>query len=164
MWHVLIKLLVFVCLIFSPSVLHSSPFLLNYQIHSAKAVRHNKSVRSSNRSNSLFVWLVADGWCWFVLREKYCWLVVGGWFVLREKYCWLVADKPNEQGQLKCPLRRNVRSSNIHSHDAGPKHTTHKQSSIWDWQPALIMRACQTLSSQTILRALKCCQSTTGMA
>jgi hypothetical protein len=32
---------------------------------------------------SLFVWLVADGWCWFVLREKYCWLVAGGWFVLR---------------------------------------------------------------------------------
>jgi hypothetical protein len=31
------------------------------------------------------------------VREKYCWLVVGGWFVLREKYCWLVADKPNEQ-------------------------------------------------------------------
>jgi hypothetical protein len=40
----------------------------------------------------------ADGWCWFVLREKYCWLVAGGWFVLREKYCWLVADKPSEQG------------------------------------------------------------------
>jgi hypothetical protein len=34
----------------------------------------------------------------FVLREKYCWLIVGGWFVLREKYCWLVADKPNEKG------------------------------------------------------------------
>jgi hypothetical protein len=47
---------------------------------------------------SLFVWLVADGWCWFVLREKYWWLVVGGWFGLREKYCWLVADKPSEQG------------------------------------------------------------------
>jgi hypothetical protein len=31
----------------------------------------------------MFVWLVADGWCWFVLREK---------------YGWLVADKPNEQG------------------------------------------------------------------
>jgi hypothetical protein len=28
---------------------------------------------------------VADGWCWFVLREKYCWLIAGGWFVLREK-------------------------------------------------------------------------------
>jgi hypothetical protein len=40
---------------------------------------------------------VADGWCWFVLREKYCWLVASGWFVLREKYCWLVADKPSEQ-------------------------------------------------------------------
>jgi hypothetical protein len=48
---------------------------------------------------SLFVWLVADGWCWFVQREKYCWLVADGWFVLREKYCWLVADKPNEQGE-----------------------------------------------------------------
>jgi hypothetical protein len=34
-------------------------------------------------SNSLFVWLVVDGWCWFVLREK---------------YCWLVANKPNEHG------------------------------------------------------------------
>jgi hypothetical protein len=40
---------------------------------------------------------VADGWCWFVLREEYYWLVAGGWFVLREKYCWLVADKPSEQ-------------------------------------------------------------------
>jgi hypothetical protein len=40
---------------------------------------------------------VADGWYWFVLREKYCWLVGDGWFVLRENYCWLVADKPNEQ-------------------------------------------------------------------
>jgi hypothetical protein len=38
------------------------------------------------------------GWCWFVLGEKYCWLVADGWFVLREKYCWLVTDKPNEQG------------------------------------------------------------------
>jgi hypothetical protein len=44
---------------------------------------------------------LAGGWCWFVLREKYCWLVVGGWFVLREKHCWLVADKPNEQGASK---------------------------------------------------------------
>jgi hypothetical protein len=40
---------------------------------------------------------VADGWCWFAVREKYCWLVAGGWFVLREKYCWLAADKPSEQ-------------------------------------------------------------------
>jgi hypothetical protein len=48
-------------------------------------------------SFSLFGWLVADGWCWFLLREEYCWLVAGGWFVLREKYCWLVADKPSEQ-------------------------------------------------------------------
>jgi hypothetical protein len=25
-------------------------------------------------------------------------LLAGGWFVLREKYYWLVADKPSEQG------------------------------------------------------------------
>jgi hypothetical protein len=25
-------------------------------------------------------------------------LVAYDWFVLREKYCWLVADKPSEQG------------------------------------------------------------------
>jgi hypothetical protein len=49
---------------------------------------------------SLFGWLVADGWCWFVLREEYCWLVAGGWFVRREKYCWLVADKPSEQADI----------------------------------------------------------------
>jgi hypothetical protein len=24
--------------------------------------------------HSLFGWLVADSWCWFVLREEYCWL------------------------------------------------------------------------------------------
>jgi hypothetical protein len=51
--------------------------------------------------SSLFVRLVADGRCWFVLREKYCWLVADGWFVLREKYCWLVADKPSEHGLLE---------------------------------------------------------------
>jgi hypothetical protein len=55
------------------------------------------------RTNSLFGWLVADGWCWFVLREEYCWLVAGGWFVVREKYCWLVADKPSEQGEKSYP-------------------------------------------------------------
>jgi hypothetical protein len=32
---------------------------------------------SSVETIRLFVWLVADGWCWFVMREKYCWLVAG---------------------------------------------------------------------------------------
>jgi hypothetical protein len=74
-----------------------------------------KGRRNKEEACSLFGWLVADDWCWFVLREKYCWLVVGGWFVLREKYCWLVvggwfvlrekycwlvADKPSEQGTI----------------------------------------------------------------
>jgi hypothetical protein len=50
---------------------------------------------------------MADGWCWFVLREKYCWLVASGWFVLREKYCWLVADKPSEQGLIMVQFTHN---------------------------------------------------------
>jgi hypothetical protein len=58
--------------------------------------------------SSLFVWLVADGWCWFVLREKYCWLIACGWFILREKYCWLVADKPSEQGNRISPKPTDV--------------------------------------------------------
>jgi hypothetical protein len=38
-------------------------------------------------SSSLFGWLVADGWCWFVLREEYCWLVAAGcwWLVSCER-------------------------------------------------------------------------------
>jgi hypothetical protein len=49
---------------------------------------------------------LAGGW-WLVLicsEEKYCRLVASGWFVLREKYCWLVADKPNEQGVYRLPF------------------------------------------------------------
>jgi hypothetical protein len=63
--------------------------------------------------DSLFGLLVADGWCWFVLREEYCWLVAGGWFILREKYCWLVADKPSEQGGNRF---RPMRSHTIIQH------------------------------------------------
>jgi hypothetical protein len=38
---------------------------------------------------NLFVWLIAGA---NLFREK----SIVGWFVLREKYCWLVADKPDE--------------------------------------------------------------------
>jgi hypothetical protein len=38
------------------------------------------------RFTSLFGWLVADGWCWFVLREEYRWLVAAG-------YLWLVRSE-----------------------------------------------------------------------
>jgi hypothetical protein len=64
----------------------------------AAYIRIKKSTSSCKLNSSLFGWLVADGWCWFVLGDEYCWLVAGGWFVVREKYCWLVADKPSEQG------------------------------------------------------------------
>jgi hypothetical protein len=70
----------------------------------------------------MFVWLVADSWCWFVLREKYCWLVAGGWFVLREKYCWLVADKPNEEGEEG--VSRNVEFCLLRASVTGPRLPT----------------------------------------
>ena len=44
----------------------------------------------------------ADGWCWFVVREKYCWLAVAGgwcWFGVREKYCWPVAAEQSDCDQ-----------------------------------------------------------------
>jgi hypothetical protein len=38
----------------------------------------------------LFGWLVADGWCWFVLREEYCWLVAAGcWWLIRSDGSWM---------------------------------------------------------------------------
>jgi hypothetical protein len=50
----------------------------------------------TSKTLGLFAWPVADGWCWFILREKY-WLLVA--CLLREKkYCCLVVDKPSEQG------------------------------------------------------------------
>jgi hypothetical protein len=39
----------------------------------------NQSTPSVSLSLGLFVWLVADGWCWFVLRESTAgWLLVAG--------------------------------------------------------------------------------------
>jgi hypothetical protein len=79
-------------------------------IITAAGQRELPAHRLATHTCGLFVWLVADGWCWFVLREKYCWLVAGDWFVLREKYCWLVADKPSEQavGTGACPVELRV--------------------------------------------------------
>jgi hypothetical protein len=42
---------------------------------------------SSSRSYHLFVWLMAGGWCWFVLTEKYCWLAGG-------MHRWLTHERP----------------------------------------------------------------------
>jgi hypothetical protein len=39
---------------------------------------------SASLTTGLFGWLVADGWCWSLLREEYCWLVVAGcWWLVR---------------------------------------------------------------------------------
>jgi hypothetical protein len=55
---------------------------------------------------------LADGW-WLMAGAGLFWekstadwlrLVAGDWFVLREKYCWLVADKPSEQAVDLCKI------------------------------------------------------------
>jgi hypothetical protein len=55
--------------------------------------------------NSLYLAACSVGW-WLMAGAGLFWekstagwlrLVAGGWFVLREKYYWLVADKPSEQ-------------------------------------------------------------------
>jgi hypothetical protein len=45
------------------------------------------TLRQLLNSHSLFGWLVADGWCWFVLKEEHCWLVLAGcwWLVCSER-------------------------------------------------------------------------------
>jgi hypothetical protein len=48
--------------------------------------KEQKSVKQAGVVKHLFGWLVANGWCWFVLREEYCWLVAGGWCDVREMY------------------------------------------------------------------------------
>jgi hypothetical protein len=73
----------------------------DFQIVQAPASSDEHAFSCCCTSISLLVGLVADGWCCFILREMYCWLVGDDWFVLREKYCWLVADKPNEQGAYR---------------------------------------------------------------
>jgi hypothetical protein len=35
---------------------------------------------------------VADGWCWFVLREKYCWLVAGLFWEKITVVWWLISQ------------------------------------------------------------------------
>jgi hypothetical protein len=59
---------------YSVSVLFGSVFDFLFDFGSRYFVARATRIRA----RSLFGWLVADGWCWFVLREEYCWLVAGG--------------------------------------------------------------------------------------
>jgi hypothetical protein len=56
----------------------NKPGNLLYQKKNPGIFYITRLLEMTNKTKSLFVWLVADGWCWFVLREKYCWLVAGG--------------------------------------------------------------------------------------
>jgi hypothetical protein len=66
-----------------------------YGVHACSLL--SKSCKSS--ACSVGWWLMAGaGLFWEKSTASWFWLVAGGWFVLREKYCWLVADKPSDQG------------------------------------------------------------------
>jgi hypothetical protein len=51
-------------------------------------------------------------WLVLIFSER-SWLVAGGWFVLREKYCWLVVDKPSEHGLSTLPLAVGIHFKNM---------------------------------------------------
>jgi hypothetical protein len=55
------------------------------------APESNRARRHGHATCSVAWWLMAGAGS---LREK----STAGWFVVREKYCWLVVDKPSEQG------------------------------------------------------------------
>jgi hypothetical protein len=69
---------------------HSDSFV--FWGHIAPLVKYPLALQTMRRPIRL-----VGGW-WLVLI---CWLIAGGWFVVREKYYWLVADKPNEQGDVQ---------------------------------------------------------------
>jgi hypothetical protein len=52
---------------------------------------------------NLFGWLVADGWCWFILREKYCWLVAAGW--------WLISQANRAYIYFTCQVYSSITSN-----------------------------------------------------
>jgi hypothetical protein len=65
------------------------------------------TVNSATRACSVGRWLMAGaGLFWEKSTAGWLRLVTDGWFVLREKYCWLVADKPNEQAAACVSLPR----------------------------------------------------------
>jgi hypothetical protein len=55
----------------------STPHLPPLACTSPPLSLHIEKTERTDYSSSygLFGWLVADDWCWFVVREKYCWLV-----------------------------------------------------------------------------------------
>jgi hypothetical protein len=84
--------------------------LEKHELHKIISEDHRQSLTSLN-DFSLFVWLVAD-WCWFVLREKYCWLVAG---LLWEKSTagWWQISQANRLNQTENPASRTCRSKSF---------------------------------------------------
>jgi hypothetical protein len=68
-----------------PACIHSTQ--IHKEITIVLQFENGQSLLITQSIHSLFGWLVVDGWCWFVLREEYCWLVAAGcwWLVSCER-------------------------------------------------------------------------------
>ena len=79
--------------------------------NSAHKIMIHKYNKHLNRCVHL---VVTGGWCWFVMREQYCWLagswwlVASGWcwFNMREQYCWLVGWQAKRTERISFTLTR----------------------------------------------------------
>jgi len=45
-------------------------------------------------------WADKPGWCWFVVREKHCWLVDKSWLKLTSKHAGYLKKKKKEEKNL----------------------------------------------------------------
>jgi hypothetical protein len=57
-------------------------------------------------------------------------LLAGCWFVVREKYCWLVADKPSEQGVLMQTIPSEYKDQQSRKNSTSIVHLTCVSSSF----------------------------------
>jgi hypothetical protein len=61
------------------------------------------------------------GWWLVLICSERKILLAGCWFVLRQKHCWLVADKPNEREHEDIPWLRILPSA-LHTDDGEAMH------------------------------------------
>jgi hypothetical protein len=81
--------------------------------------------------------MAGAGLFWEKSTAGWFWLVAGGWFVLREKYCWLVADKPSEQGRFAISLELTTHMWGAHMSATNSVEPTSTTSSNKPCQPHL---------------------------
>ena len=79
--------------------------------------------------NSIADWLVAGGWCWFSMREQYCWLV--GWQAKWTERIKNIGGVEDPEG-LKDSPQVNLERKHLTSHVLGDMvKNTHEARGLW---------------------------------